>query len=233
MSGSEVHIWAMPLDGNGLYEHAFRGLLSPGEAAQADRFRLQPSRSRYIAARGGLRVLLGRYLNCDPTVLEFAYGPRGKPSLGSAWSESGLRFNVSHSGSCALYAFTVGRNIGVDLEHTDRRLGDRGRIAGRFFAPGEYRAYCAVQPEQRRGAFFNCWTRKEAFTKALGEGLSYPLGGFEVTLLPGEEARLVRVDAEPGAEGRWSLCHLCPAEGYVGAAAVEGSVHPLHCWAAA
>ncbi len=221
----EVHVIAASLDE--LPSAARRAWLSADEVARAERFHFPRDRHRFAAGRGLLRGLLGRYLGLDPAELRFVYGPRGKPGLGPEARD--LRFNVSHSGGLALLAFVRGRHLGVDLER-ERPLPEAEEMAGRFFSPRESAELRRLPGADRPRAFFRCWTRKEAFIKATGEGLSRPLDAFDVTLAPGEPARLLRVEGEPGDPGRWWLRDLELAAGFAGALAVEGPPLRVACW---
>jgi 4'-phosphopantetheinyl transferase len=221
----EVHVWAACLDEP--REGALQRLLSPDEQARATRFRFPRDRRRFVVGRGLLRGLLGRYLGVDPGTLCFNYGSRGKPSL--AGGERHLSFNVTHSGALALLAFARDRELGVDLE-CERPLPDAEEIAQRYFSPQEGTTLGRLPRREREPAFFRCWTRKEAFIKATGDGLSRPLDGFDVTFAPGVPARLLRVEGEPGATERWWLEELKPAEGFVAALAVEGRPDEVKCW---
>ena len=216
LSPDEVHVWSADLDR--LPEAELGEALSADERERARRFRFDRDRRRFTTARGLLRRLLGRYLGRDPAGLRFAYGPRGKPSLGEG---HGLRFNVSHSGGLALLAFAWDRELGVDVEE-EREVREAADIARRYFSPREEEELRRLREDQRQAAFFRCWTRKEAFIKATGDGLSRPLDAFDVTLRPGEPARLLRVAGEPEAESRFWLEDLRPAPGFAGALAVEG-----------
>lgn len=228
LDGSGVHVWSAPLDPP--EEAVFRcaSLLAPDERARADRFRFERHRRQFTVARGVLRTLLGRYLEVDPRILEFRYASHGKPELGGRFAGSGLRFNLSHSGEVALYAFTRGREVGVDVEHV-HPLDDAVHIAERFFSAAENAAFRALPAEVKEEAFFLCWTRKEAYIKAIGEGLSLPLHEFDVSLAPGEPARLLGA-VDPAQAHRWTLRELDPAPGYAGAIVVEGAEWELSCW---
>jgi 4'-phosphopantetheinyl transferase len=221
-----VHVWAVNLDRQTLLSYALSDLLSEDENERANRFRFAKDRRAFVSARGSLRVILAQYLKCVPGELPFSYGEYGKPYLSSQWVNSGLCFNLSHSSGMALVAVCDGHNIGVDVEHVDRRMGNRMQIAKRFFAPKEYEALEALSEEDQHRAFFYCWTRKEAFIKAVGEGLSYPLTNFEVNL--DRDARLLHL-AE-GCVAEWTLRHLDPGSGYVGAVAIEGMGVEVECW---
>ncbi|MCZ6633047.1 MAG: 4'-phosphopantetheinyl transferase superfamily protein, partial [bacterium] len=191
LTGADVHIWAMSLARCRLGPVVFEDILSKDEFERAERFVFEKDRVRFIAARGGLRLILGRYLGRDPGQLVFEYSERGKPHLKG--TPENLKFNVSHSENLALYAMVHNREVGVDVEYVGRKVGERNRIAKRFFCRAEYEVFLQVPDDQKQLAFLNCWTRKEAFIKALGEGLYYPLDAFEVTLTPGEDAQLVHI----------------------------------------
>lgn len=227
----DLHVWFADLDvsGDGL-EH-LECTLSVDERDRANRFCFDALRRRFVAARGLLRVLLGRYLREDPSRLEFHYGNRGKPTL-TSMPHGGvdLRFNVAHSEGHALYALTRGRDVGVDLEHV-HSIAEIDTLADRCFSPAEQAAWRAVPGTLQMQAFFNGWTRKEAFIKAVGEGLSYPLDRFTVSLAPGEPARLLRVDDDPLGAVRWRLHDLQPHPSYSAALVVEGGSVLPQCWA--
>jgi len=209
-----------------------RGLLRTltlDERARARRFRFPRDRDRFIVARGVLRAILGRYLGVDPGRLRFRYSPYGKPALAGPFEDEGIRFNLAHSQGIALYAVSRGREVGIDVEYVRADLADE-RIAERFFSPREVATLRAVPAEQRREAFFHCWTRKEAYVKARGEGLSLPLDQFDVSLAPGEPAALLSTPGDPPEVTRWSLQALNPGPGYVAALAVEGNGWRLRCW---
>jgi 4'-phosphopantetheinyl transferase len=230
LGSDEVHIWRAGLEQPASVVAEFRRLLAVDERQRADRFHFKRDRDHFIVARGLLRTLLGRYLNTPPERLRFTYSSFGKPSLHEecAGAET-LRFNISHSKDLALYAFTRGREIGVDIEHIRADVEGEG-IAERFFSPGEISVLRSLPADARARAFFDCWTRKEAYIKAHGEGLSLPLDGFDVSLAPGEPAALLSTLHDPAQATRWSLRELSPADGYAAALAVEGHGWQLRCW---
>jgi 4'-phosphopantetheinyl transferase len=223
LGGTEVHVWAADLEAG--LEHEARALLSAEERARADRFHFAHDRRHFAVARARLRSLLGLYLGADPRALIFSYGANGKPSL----SGSRLRFNASHSGGRALFAFTKDREVGIDIER-ERDLEDPLTLAGRFFAPAEAQVLRGLSRDEVVPAFFRCWTRKEAYIKATGRGLAEPLDGFEVSFAPGEAARLLRVDGRPGDGQAYRLLDLCPGPGFAAAVAVEGSLGLVTCF---
>lgn len=214
-----VHVWLADLDDGAWPVGELRASLAPEEAARADRFHFDVHRRRYTVGRGLLRRLLGSYTGRAPSRVPFRYGAAGKPELPRDEIDAGdLRFNVSHSDSCGAFAFSTGREIGVDVE-CFRPVSDMAALATRFFASGESRALTSIPTERRREAFFHCWTRKEAYVKAVGGGLSVDLGGFEVSVDPDEETASLRSD---DAEA-WTLRSFRPRDGAAGCVAAAGS----------
>ena len=219
----EVHLWSADLKPSAARVGALRRLLTVEERARADRFHFDRHRRRFIVRRGVLRLLSAAYLDDDPTRVRFAEGEKGKPFVpqeGTA-PEQQLHFNLTDSKDLALYAFTRGAELGVDVEIL-RPMPDALEISERFFAADEREVLRQVPPEGRARAFFNCWTRKEAYIKAIGEGLSEPLDRFCVTLRPDEPARFLHLGGDPARAKDWALYHLVPEEGAVGALALEG-----------
>ena len=198
-----------------------RQALAPAERERAARFHFPRDRNRFIAGRGALRQILGRYLQTDPIKLQFTYGPHGKPALAQGAEESGLQFNLAHSGGLALLAVTRSGKIGVDLERV-RALKDAEGLVTRFFCPREIAAFQGLPEDQKPAAFFNLWTRKEAWLKAIGEGIGHSLNRVEVSFLPGEPARLLTLPEGPHAAARWNLRDLAPAPGFAAALAISG-----------
>ncbi len=225
-SPEEVHVWRVPLEGPAPERH--RRVLSADERGRADRFVFDRHRHRFTIARGMLRLILGRYLDRPPASLVFAYGPQGKPSLRDP-ADTPLRFNISHAGTLALIAVTAGRDLGVDVERIDPERAAVS-IAERFFAPEEVAVFRSLPEAQWVTAFFNCWTRKEAYMKATGRGLSLGLDRFRVSLAPGEPAALLETAWNPEDVTRWTLCALDPGPGYAAALAVEGTGWRLRCF---
>jgi len=195
-------------------------LLANPERERASRFVFDCDRHRFIVARSRLRELLGVRLGIRPESVELVYGDRGKPALARQFADSDLHFNVSHSGDVAVYAFSPGREIGVDVEAV-RAIRDADDIAARFFSRRENEAYRALDPCDKALGFFNCWTRKEAFIKALGDGLYHPLDSFDVSLAPGDPAKILCVEEAPGAHCGWHMEAFSPAPGLVAAVVVE------------
>jgi 4'-phosphopantetheinyl transferase len=197
---------------------ASAALLSCEERRRARRFARDQERRRFTVARSRLRHLLGARLAVAPEDIELEYAAGGKPRLHPRFGGD-LRFNVSHYEDVAAFAFANGREIGIDVEGV-RSLPDADDIAALASSPREHRTYLALDPEQKPRAFFNCWTRKEAFVKALGEGLRHPLHRFDVSLVPDEPARLQRVGSTPGDSCGWVLHAFTPGAELVGAVVV-------------
>ena len=220
----QVHVWTVPLD---LTPTRFLNLsLSSDERDRAERFVFENDRRRFVTCRGLLRDLLARYLGADPAGLTFYYGPKGKPFLAAPFDRIDLRFNLAHSEDLAIFAFTRGAAVGVDVERV-RDIPDMADLAERVFSAREKAAYGALPDNEKRTAFFRGWTRKEAFIKALGDGLSFPLDGFEVSPGPGSPARSISIDGDETEARRWSVRDLSPAPGFVGAIAVKNRIFDM------
>jgi 4'-phosphopantetheinyl transferase len=164
--------------------------------------------------------LLGARLGVRPDLVELVYGERGKPALARAFADSGLRFNVSHADDVAVYALSAGREIGIDVEAV-RAVPDADAIVAHMFSRRENEAYRALDPRDKPLGFFCCWTRKEAYIKALGDGLYHRLDCFDVSLAPGEPARILRVEGTPGDRCGWTLHSFVPGPGLIGAVVVR------------
>jgi 4'-phosphopantetheinyl transferase len=218
----EVHVWRASLAASPDELDRLHALLSDEERVRAARFRFEMHRDRFVAGRGTQRLLLARYLGVHPAAIRYRYAAHGKPALDGPEAESGLRFNVSNAEDGLLVALTLGREVGVDLEPV-HRVVDRDAVARRFFSAPENLVYDTVAEDQRDAAFFTCWTRKEAYIKAVGDGLSMPLHCFDVTLRPGEPARLLATRGDPSQAERWTLRELDPGAGWLGAIVVEGA----------
>ncbi|HEY7308591.1 MAG TPA: 4'-phosphopantetheinyl transferase superfamily protein [Gemmataceae bacterium] len=221
----DIHVWRIALELRDATLAQMRETLAEDERQRADRFHFEKDRRHFIAGRGALRAILSRYLGRHAQDVRFAYTNYGKPYLAE---ETVLRFNLAHSHGLALLAVTHGREIGVDLELIRDNL-EGEQLAERFFSPREVDALRTLAPELRREAFFHCWTRKEAYIKAIGKGLSMALDQFDVSLRPGEPAALLATHHDPKEAWRWSMRSLVPNEGYVGALAVEGDSWRLWC----
>ena len=226
----EVHVWQAALEQGPSQLDSYLATLSADERSRADRFHFDRDRQHFIAARGILRSILGLYLNRAPRSLSFTYSSHGKPALQLPSDVQSIRFNLSHSQGMALYAVARDREVGVDLE-VMRDGPQTEEIAERFFSSREISTLRALPPSLQTSAFFLCWTRKEAYIKARGEGLSLPLDQFDVSLTPGEPAELLGTRPDPLEADRWSLKDLTPeTPGYGSALAVEGRGWSLALW---
>lgn len=228
---SEVHVWRASLEQPLPIVASLRQLLSKDEETRAARFHFEKDQRHFIVARGILRKLLGRYLGMAPAELRFSYADHGKPHLAPQTAQplSQLNFNLAHSGGLAVYGFTGLGEIGIDVEQIKPDFtGDD--IARRFFSVAEVACLDQLPLNERALAFFNCWTRKEAFIKAKGMGLSLGLDQFDVTLAPHQKAQLLRTRWDESEANRWSLRALDIGAGYVGAVAVEAHDGQLNCW---
>jgi 4'-phosphopantetheinyl transferase len=221
----EVHVVRFGLDREPEQVAVLRSLLSDEERTRADRFLFPQHRDRFAVGRGVLRQVLGGCRRQAPESLRFEYGPQGKPSL----ADDDLRFNLSHAAGLALLALGRGVTLGVDVEDAERTVDHEG-VGRRFFSPAEHEVLMALPEGQRRQGFFNAWTRKEAFIKAKGGGLSIPLDSFAVTLRPGEPARLLWTRDDPAEASRWTLLELSPGVGFAGALMVEGTPARVSLW---
>lgn len=229
MGRNEIHVWRAALTLKASQVHALAQILSPDEQARADRFQFQKDKVQYIATRGLLRVILGRYLDIEASQLLFCYNAYGKPALSNPPNDQRLRFNLSHSHGLSLYAVTRGREVGVDVERIEPDLV-RTKVAEQFFSREEVKALRRLPRSLQPIGFFNCWTRKEAYIKARGEGLSLPLDQFDVSLVPGQPAALLYTHGDLEEASRWSLHDLAPGLGYAAAVAAEGHDWKIKCW---
>jgi 4'-phosphopantetheinyl transferase len=226
LSKNQVDIWRIDLAGTPEEIQRCRGLLSSEELLRANRFHLNKHRRRFIVARAAMRQVLSRYLSVAPQDLVFSYSDKGKPEFPDKSQEAEIKFNLSHSCDLALFAVTETHRVGVDIESVNRELAIE-EIAERFFSAGEVNTLRATLPGERAEAFFSCWTRKEAYIKAVGHGLSAPLDSFEEAFGRGVPAALLHVRTDPTEARRWSIYDIHVAEGYKAALAVEGNGHKL------
>lgn len=223
LPADELHVWRVGLELGRERTAAMHELLSLDERERAARFRFDRDRDRYVAGRGLLRCLLGAYTGREPAAIAFSYGPYGKPSL----QDAALHFNLSNSGAVALIALSASAELGVDLELA-REDFSREHIAERFFSPAEVRDLRALAPEEQPTAFLRCWTRKEAFIKARGDGLSLALDSFDVTLQPGQPAMVTRTAWSEEEPRHWGMQDLSDDEGgFIAAVATRSTAWRL------
>lgn len=229
LADNEVHVWFVTLKQPPEMRLHLMETLADDEIARANRFRFEKNRRHFIVARGVLRDILSRYVQRTPHELKFEANPYGKPLLLIPANGRKLSFNLSHSGNYALYAVMYDRQIGVDIEQIRSDFGGN-EIARRFFSRKEVEALQTLPEEVQKEAFFACWTRKEAFIKAKGKGLSIPLEQFDVTLRPSEPVRLLQTRWDTEEAGKWSLQSLSVAPDYAAAIAVEGHGWQIRNW---
>lgn len=223
LAPGNVDIWRAGLDRSPESIEGLLDILSPGERKRAERFRFPVHRDRFIVSRGILREILSCYLDIAPREIRFAYNMYGKPRIKDPCRKNDIRFNLSHSHSTAFYAISRGREVGMDVEYTNRTCS-AAKIAARFFTPNEARAIEETPENERGKAFFTCWTRKEAFLKARGCGLSMSPRSFEVTVHPLDPPALVYAEGDEAARFRWTIFAVDAGTDYVAALAVEGKV---------
>jgi 4'-phosphopantetheinyl transferase len=236
LAGREVHIWTTPLDApDPMVAHSM-AILSSDETKRMRSFRFEHLQRSYAVSQGFWSTLLGRYASVAPTEVQFSYASKGKPSL--AGISARIAFNSAHSAGLGLYAVTTDCEVGVDIEHA-RDLPDMENIARQFFGSEEATDLLSLPAQKRIAGFYNCWTRKEAFVKAVGEGLFMPLDSFRVTLAPGQPAELMHVLHDRLEAGQWTLTDLtaklaegvtslgCPPEQFAAALAYRDTPRPL------
>lgn len=226
LTSHQVDIWRVSLDKLPDSVQWAEATLSADEVQRAARFRFEADRRRFLISHASLRDILARYLLQPPQEVQFGAGEHGKPIL---LSDSQLDFNLSHSGDFALIGVASGRKVGVDAERFRHDM-EHERIARRFFSENENAELKRLPDEQKIDGFFTCWTRKEAYIKAHGLGLSLPLDSFDVSLIPHKPALLLATRPEPHEASRWTLLSLDVHPGYAGAVAVEGQEMEFRLW---
>jgi 4'-phosphopantetheinyl transferase len=227
-----VHVWCARLHPAAAEAGAKLGLLAPDERARAGRFRSAVHRDRFILGRAAQRDILAAYTGVEPHAIEFRYSDRGKPSLAGEPGE-GIRFNTSNAGDLAVVAVTAGAEVGIDVEE-ERVIPDALALARRFFSAAEVVALQAAPADRVPRAFLTCWTRKEAFVKAIGLGVTMPLADFDVTVAPEEPPALLATRPDPALAGRWSMRAVDVGAGYLCTVVVESPVQAVrvfdHVW---
>ncbi len=223
----EVHVRIASLDRPQSEMKYFQDILAEEEINRANRFHFHRDGERFIAGRGLLRVILSSYMGVSPGEIIFTYSSHGKPGLKRQDGRVAIEFNLAHSGAMAIFAITQDRAVGVDIEliQADFPVED---VATKFFSVAELATLQALPRKLRVEAFFKCWTRKEAFIKALGDGLSCPLADFDVSLMPGEPARLLNVGWAPEEASRWCMEDIKAGAGCAAAVVFSGSLRRLH-----
>jgi 4'-phosphopantetheinyl transferase len=226
---NEVQLWRVDLGTVGPEEHRWQQVLSEDERARAARFHFSRDRQGYVSSRALLRIILAAYLGAEPKELSFRYSEKDKPALSGAHAAQKIEFNISHSGMAALLAFTRGREVGVDVELIRHDFDVEG-IAHRFFSEHERQELMAFALEERHAAFFRCWTRKEAYVKATGSGLSLPLSQFDVSMAAGNINALIATRPDATEAERWCMREVRGGDGYAAALCVLGRGWRLRAW---
>lgn len=224
LEADAIHVWRANLDCQRSVLSRLEVVLSPDEKSRAARYIFQRDRDRFVVSRGILRIILSAYIQRPAGALRFIYEPEGKPLLRLMNGDAPIRFNLSHSEGVAVYAFSVQREVGIDVEAVRWNI-DKEAFASRVFSAAELAELHSLPRDLQNLGFFHCWTRKEAYIKARGLGMGIPLDSFEVSLSPGHPEVLRSVDS-----GRWSLCSIQPAAGFVGAVVGEGKGWGLRLW---
>ena len=229
LSENQIHIWRFPIKASHNVVAAFEAVLAPEERERAVRFRFDHLYASFVLAHGALRHLLGNYLKCNPSELSFELGVNGKPALAPP---SSIRFSMTHSGDLGVIALTLRREIGVDIEQI-RPLPGVEHIAGRFFCPEEVSEVMSAPGTERNRAFFRCWTRKEAYIKATGDGLSAALSSFRVIVHPDLPVRIIHIQHNATEAEAWTLHDLPLAAGYAAALAYRDQRRSLQLFSVA
>lgn len=223
LSENEIHIWLVDLETQLQNLKAYWSYLSKIEQSRAIKFRFESHKNNYIIRTGILRILLSNHLMCQPNEIEFEVGEFGKPKL----NNSTLTFNLSHSKSKALIALTQNIEIGIDLEYIDASI-DAKTIAIHFFSNDEMKQLYTLNNENLADEFFNIWSKKEAFIKAIGTGLTYPLDAFDVSLDTLEKKALTRIKNSTKEAQKWNLFSIKTFNNYAGAIAYKGKAKQIH-----
>ena len=229
LSSDNIHIWCANLDLSIHEIEMFCQTLSADEKNRAQRFHFEEHRQFFIASRGILRAILSRYSGIDPHQIQFNYGSRGKPEIAESCGVNKLKFNLSHSGKVALYAITNAREIGIDIEKI-HPIADAEQIAKRFFSAKEFEWLSQLSPSEKPAAFFDLWTCKEAYLKAIGEGLAFGLDQFEILFSASQPPKILTIQGNLQAAQPWYLQQLTPVLGYVGAVAVKADNPSFNYW---
>jgi 4'-phosphopantetheinyl transferase len=229
ISSNEVHVWRVFIDTANFQSESLLETLSADELTRAEQFQFEKDQRRFIMARGILRMILAHYVGKKPHELRFEYTSYGKPVLATTDGYDTLSFNLSHSGEIALYAVTRNRKIGIDVECI-RDNFDVGQIAHRFFSAGEISSLDKIPKQKQSEVFFQYWTRKEAFIKAMGKGVSFPMEQCDVSLINGKISSPITVLGDNGENPCWYGQDLFPGHGYVAAIAIDGDDCDLSCW---
>ncbi|GCF09469.1 4'-phosphopantetheinyl transferase family protein [Dictyobacter arantiisoli] len=229
LTRQEIHVWGTYFDAWLSDISRLTSVLSDDERERASRFHFEKDRQRSIIARGLLRILLGKYCSCPPRDIIFTYNDYGKPALSESERYPLVYFNLAHSYNMVAYAFTLMNPVGIDVEYMRTNI-EYEQLAQHYFSPDENEQLNSLSGEQKAQAFFAGWTRKEAYIKARGKGLSIPLTSFDVTLRPDLPAQLLACREIPSVAQNWSLTALPVEPPYAGALALEGTADKIRYW---
>lgn len=229
LDDGEVHVWCANLEEAALVARRLERLLSEDERRRAAAFYFEEDRCRFMMARAVLRELLGSYLHIAPAALRFALDAYGKPWLAHPTNLGEMHFNVAHSHGLALYAMARDRTVGVDVEQVRAEFPYED-IAAEFFSCDENAVLRTLPPCRRSEGFFFYWTCKEAYLKAIGTGLGFPLESIHMDVGSGDGPVGLQIEGKPGEGSQWSILPLTPSHGYTGAIAVRGEGVRLACW---
>jgi 4'-phosphopantetheinyl transferase len=219
----EVHVWQVRIGQVPGSLSRFESVMTPEEIERAGRFRFPADRERYVTARGLSKWLLAYYVESAPEAIVFTVGRHGKPELVPETNPNSIRFNLTHSGDVVLCALSAGRRVGVDVEQYRDVSWDE--LAVRVFSPSELNVYASLPAADRERVFFSFWTRKEAYIKAVGGGLTLSLSAFSVSL--DDRARVIHAS---DAESVWIYESLDVGPGYAAAVAAEGDGFLVRTW---
>lgn len=219
ISNNQIHVWKLDLKNDEVnLNHLYENVLSPDEKKRVDKLRSKDDKKRYIYSRGLLRKKLGAYLDVDPANIRFSYNKYGKPSLNAEVHTEDLKFNVSHSKDIVIYAITRNREIGIDVEYL-KDINRAEKIIEKFFSMEEKNFYNSQPEHKRKWAFFALWTRKEAYSKAMGRGIGLPSKDFELNLIPYNE----QSSSDSFKKSKWMLYDVEIESEYLAALATEGN----------
>ena len=219
LQDNTVHLWCFNFEVDDNQFQIFYGLLSEDEKERAERFRFYKDKRCFVVTRGTLRLLSSKYLNKNTEDIVFDYEEFGKPKYRH---QTRLNFNVSHSGNRAVIAFNYDKALGVDIEKIKHNF-DTFEIASNYFSKDEIKALQNLPEPEHNNGFYRCWTRKEAFIKAIGSGLSFPLDTFSVSLGKDDEAELLETKWDKKDKNNWCFYTFKPSQDYIGAVIVNQS----------
>ncbi len=218
LKDSIVDVWGADMNVDSVFLKTCFAMLAPDEVNRAGNYRFNKDRDHFIARRGILRSLIGDYLNYEPRKVQFAYGAFGKPFV----IDQPLYFNLTHSKDQVIFAFSRETPLGIDMELIKDGI-DYMQVADHFFAPGEVASLRKKEGIDLRQSFYRCWTRKEAFIKANGDGLSFPLNQFEVSLKPNEQEALIEIRDSSDNVPMWTINNLNVRKDFFGALAYKNT----------